>query len=275
MSRQSRQTRRRSASWTRVQLGRDQHMRRRLQKRHWLRLHAALTGGLSLAAMSLISLCLLHAGVHSMGLRYGLALACGYLLYLLLVRLWAGCMLRRDWDTGDAGADVPGSSGKSGGADTADTAGFESGQGGSYGGGGAGGHWGDGAAVPDIAPASSGLELPDVDVSGLDALDEGAVVLVPVLLIFAVLLVAVTGMGSLVWLVFGADLFLTVAVEVAFALLMTRTLYVVEREGWLPAALRISWKPVLGALVAAVALGLLADWLFPQADTLAQVLRSL
>jgi hypothetical protein len=72
-------------------------MRRRLQKRHWLRLHAALTGGLSLAAMSLISLCLLHAGVHSMGLRYGLALACGYLLYLL-VRLWAGCMLRRDWD---------------------------------------------------------------------------------------------------------------------------------------------------------------------------------
>lgn len=275
MSRQSRQTRRRSASWTRVQLGRDQHMRRRLQKRHWLRLHAALTGGLSLAAMSLISLCLLHAGVHSMGLRYGLALACGYLLYLLLVRLWAGCMLRRDWDAGDAGADVPGSSGKSGGADTADTAGFESGQGGSYGGGGAGGHWGDGAAVPDIAPASSGLELPDVDVSGLDALDEGAVVLVPVLLIFAVLLVAVTGMGSLVWLVFGADLFLTVAVEVAFALLMTRTLYVVEREGWLPAALRISWKPVLGALVAAVALGLLADWLFPQADTLAQVLRSL
>lgn len=275
MSRQSRQTRRRSASWTRVQLGRDQHMRRRLQKRHWLRLHAALTGGLSLAAMSLISLCLLHAGVHSMGLRYGLALACGYLLYLLLVRLWAGCMLRRDWDAGDAGADVPGSSGKSGGADTADTAGFESGQGGSYGGGGAGGHWGDGAAVPDIAPATSGLELPDVDVSGLDALDEGAVVLVPVLLIFAVLLVAVTGMGSLVWLVFGADLFLTVAVEVAFALLMTRTLYVVEREGWLPAALRISWKPVLGALVAAVALGLLADWLFPQADTLAQVLRSL
>ena len=45
--------------------------------------------------------------------------------------------------------------------------------------------------------------------------------------------------------------------------------------GWLLAALRISWKPVLGALVAAVALGLLADWLFPQADTLAQVLRSL
>ncbi|MPS96435.1 hypothetical protein [Comamonas sp.] len=268
----SRKSRNRSAAWTQVQLGRDQHMRRCLQKRHWLRLHAALTGGLSLAAMSLISLCLLHAGVHSMGLRYGLALACGYLLYLLLVRVWAGCMLRRDWNTGDVPSDGPGFGGGSG---SADAGALESGQGGSYGGGGAGGSWEAGAAVPEVAPVSSGVELPDVDVSGLDALDEGAVVIVPVLLVFAALLVAVTGMGSLVWLVFGADLFLTVAVEVAFALLMTRTLYVVEREGWLPAALRISWKPVLGALVTAVALGALADWLFPEADTLAQLLRSL
>ena len=91
----SRQTRRRSSSWLRVQLSRDLQMRRRLQKRHWLRLHAALTGGLSLGVMSLLSVGLLHAGVHSMALRYGLALVCGYLLYLLLVRLWAGCMLRR------------------------------------------------------------------------------------------------------------------------------------------------------------------------------------
>ena len=248
---------------------------RKISHRGFPRLFMLLLIMLAASLGLLASAWMLRHGWHNMGLRYGLALACGYLLYLLLVRLWAGCMLRRDWDAGDAGSDVPGFSGKSGSADTADTAGFESGQGGSYGGGGAGGHWGDGAAVPDIAPASSGLELPDVDVSGLDGLDEGAVVLVPVLLIFAVLLVAVTGMGSLVWLVFGADLFLTVAVEVAFALLMTRTLYVVEREGWLPAALRISWKPVLGALVAAVSLGLLADWLFPQADTLAQVLRSL
>ena len=86
---------------------------------------------------------------------------------------------------------------------------------------------------------------------------------------------AKAGTGSLLWLVFGADLFLTVAVEVAFALLMARTLYVVERDGWLLAALRVSWKPLLGALVTAVALGAVADWAFPQADTLVQVLRAL
>ena len=75
--------------------------------------------------------------------------------------------------------------------------------------------------------------------------------------------------------VFGAGLFLTVALEVAFALLMARTLYLVEREGWLLAALRMSWKPMLGVLVVAVMLGALADWGFPQADTLVQMLHAL
>ena len=268
----SNQTRPRSASWTRVQLSQELQLRRRLQKRHWLRMHAALTGGISLGVMSLLSLALLKAGVHSMALRYGVALAAGYLLYLLLVRLWAGCMLRRDWDVP---SDAPGLSGGSGKSGAADVAGFESGQGGSYGGGGADGQWDSGAHLGELPSPSSGTGLPDVDLSGVDGLDEGAIVVVPVLLVFASLLIAVTGAGSLLWLVFGADLFLTVAVEVAFALLMARTLYVVEREGWLLAALRISWKPVLGALVTAIALGALADWFFPQADTLVQVLRAL
>ena len=266
----------RTASWTRVQLRREDQLRRRLQKRHWLRLHAVLTGGISLGVMSLLSLALLHAGVHSMALRYGVALASGYLLYLLLVRLWVDCMLRRDWNPGDVPADIPGSSGGTASPDA--TASLESGQGGSYGGGGATGDWGgdpaqlldSGTALGEVASsASSGIDIPDIG-----GLDEG-VVIVPVLLVFAALLIAVTGAGSLLWLVFGAELFLTVAVEVAFALLMARTLYVVEREGWLQAALRISWKPVLGALVTAVLLGAVADWCFPQADTLVQVLRTL
>jgi hypothetical protein len=127
--------------------------------------------------------------------------------------------------------------------------------------------------VPDIAPASSGLELPDVDVSGLDGLDEGAVVLVPVLLVLPPAggghghgLAGVAGVRCRSVPDRGGRGGVCAADDPN---------PVVEREGWLLAALRISWKPVLGALVAAVALGLLADWLFPQADTLAQVLRSL
>ncbi|WP_245587366.1 hypothetical protein [Comamonas composti] len=253
-------------------------MRRRLQQRHWLRLHALMTGTLSLGLMLFLSHALLHAGVHSMALRYGLALGGGYVLYLLLVRLWAGCMLSRDW-TGDLSVDSGSGSGGSS-PSSASAARLESGEGGSFGGGGASGQW-DGAASgealqepPSLADLSSspGFELP-----GLDAVDfdlEG-VVLVPVLLLFAGLLVLATGAGSLLWLVLGSELFLAVAVEVAFALLMARTLYVVEREGWLLAALRLSYKPMLGVLVAAVMLGALADWLLPGADTLAQVFKVL
>ena len=47
----------------------------------------------------------------------------------------------------------------------------------------------------------------------------------------------------------------------------------VEREGWLLAAIRLSWKPLLGALVCAVALGALVDHFAPQADTLAQAVQ--
>jgi uncharacterized membrane protein YgcG len=254
-----------------VLLTQEDRMRHRLQQRHWLRLHAVLTAGLGLGAMGLLSLALLHAGLHSMALRYGVVLACGYLLYLGLVRLWAGCMLRRDGDVPDGVPDLPGTACARGPAQPA----FESGQGGSFGGGGAGGSWEDGEALSETAAAASDVASRGLELPGLDSLDEGAVVVVPVLLLFAALLIAVTGAGSLLWLVFGADLFLAVAVEVAFALLMARTLYVVEREGWLLVALRMSWKPVLGALATAVAFGALADWMFPQADTLVQVLAAL
>src|SRR2546427_6404425 len=102
MARPSRRTRHRSsASWTRVMLTQEDRMRRRLQQRHWLRLHAALTGGVSLAGVALLSLGLLHAGMHSNALRYGVGLARGYLLYLLPLRLGAECLLRPDCERSD------------------------------------------------------------------------------------------------------------------------------------------------------------------------------
>src|SRR5256885_14803240 len=86
---------------------------------------------------------------------------------------------------------------------------------------GSGGSWDDGGALSEAASsASQGFDMP-----GIDGLDEGAVVLVPVLLVFAALLVAVTGAGSLLWLVFGADLFLAVAGGGGFALLVARPLF--------------------------------------------------
>ena len=57
------------ASWTRISVSADEHVRRGLQQRHWLRLHAALTGLLALLLMLAISAGLLQAGMRSMGWR--------------------------------------------------------------------------------------------------------------------------------------------------------------------------------------------------------------
>lgn len=248
-------------------------MRRQLQGRHWVRLHAWLTGLFTLAVMAVLSAILLHFDMHSMALRYALVLAAGYGVYLLLVRLWAEAMLRRSWD---GPVDLPVNLSSPGDGAPGEAGAQLSGQGGSFAGGGASGGWdSDGQALGGVAETlaegAGGVDLS----AGLDAVDGEGVVLLPVLLVFGLLLLALTGAGSLLWLMFGSELFLAVAVEVAFALLMARTLYVVEREGWLLVALRLTWKPMLGALLATVALGWACDAFFPQAETLLQVVRAL
>ena len=66
---------------------------------------------------------------------------------------------------------------------------------------------------------------------------------------------------------------LAAAVELAFAYTAARTVVRVEREGWLLAAIRLSWKPLLGALVCAVALGAAIDHFAPQAGSLAEAVQ--
>jgi hypothetical protein len=254
--------------WTRIEVPSSQALRRRLQQRHWLRLHALCIGAVTLVLMLGASAGLLHLGVTSMAVRYALALSLAYLAYLLLVRVWAECMLRRAFD------DDPWSSVDVGPARQGDA--VAAGGGGDFGGGGAQGAWAE-APVPGDGAAdglSEGLgQAVEGAGSALDGADDGAVVLIPVLAVFALLLAAMLGAGWLAWLLFSTEVLLAVAVEVAFALLLARTLYRIEREGWLLAAVRLSWKPLLAALVCAVLVGAVLDHVFPQADTARQAVK--
>jgi len=47
----------------------------------------------------------------------------------------------------------------------------------------------------------------------------------------------------------------------------------VEREGWLTPALRLTWKPLLGALLCAVLLGATIDHFLPRVQSLPEALR--
>jgi hypothetical protein len=105
--------------------------------------------------------------------------------------------------------------------------------------------------------------------------DEGAVVVVPVVAIFLIGAALIAGAGSLALLFFGWDVLLTVAVELAFSVATARAAVGVEREGWLTAAVRLTWKPLLGALVCAVLLGAAIDHFLPDVHSLPEAVRAL
>ena len=93
--------------------------------------------------------------------------------------------------------------------------------------------------------------------------------------VFAIAALVVMGAGSLALLFFGWDVLLTVAVELAFSVATARVAMDVERAGWLSAAVRLTWKPLLGAVVCAVLLGATIDHFMPQAQSLPEALRIL
>lgn len=148
-------------------------------------------------------------GNDLLSVRYLITLGIGYLTYLLVLRLWAAALLRRDSTTldgnGDLGLPDVNVSGN------ADAPAFASGGGGDFGGGGASGSFAD--------ASSSGEGIASLASEALGAAagaEEGSIVVVPVVAIFLVGLAVVFGAGSLALAYFGWDVLLVVAVELAF-----------------------------------------------------------
>lgn len=258
------------SSWRSVRVL-EGRLERELRQRHSLRLHGACIGLLTLAFMWAVSHLQMLAGVDSLAWRYLVTLGGGYLAYLLILRVWAALLVDRNSgpDLPDGGADLvdvlvnlPGGHGPSG---------LASGQGGDFAGGGASGDFGD---IP--APGSSGSGIGDVAGGALEALggaDEGVVVVIPVVAIFLIGSAVFLGSGALLLLFFGWDVLLAVAVELAFSYVSARAAVRIAREGWISTAVRLTWKPMLGALACAVALGASIDHYIPAADSLPQAVK--
>ena len=237
----------------------------RLQRRHSLRLHGWCIGSFTLAVMWAVSHAQMLLGVQSLALRYLVTLGAGYLAYLLVLRLWAAWLLRPARKDGSAldGADllpdIGWPTGRGGGPAVP-----RSGGGGDYAGGGASGEWSaaDGGLEDSLGDAASGA----LEAAG--SADEGAIVVVPVLAIFLLGAALFFGAGALALLYFGWDVLLAVAMELAFSVAAARAVMGAERAGWLAAAVRLTWKPLLGAVLCAVVLGACLDRFMPEARSL-------
>ncbi len=250
--------------WTSVRMS-ARDVAHDLRQRHSLRWHGLCIGSLTLLGMLVAAWGQKQAGVHMLSVRYAITLAVGYGIYLLVLRWWAARLLRREedarasgWDAAEAAVDA---------ADlVASLPRFR----------GAGSVPRGASDLADTAETGKGLgDLASGALDGLGSADEGAVVVIPVVAIFLIGAAVLAGAGALAMLFFSWDVLLAVAVELAFSVAAVRVATGVEREGWITAAVRLTWKPLLGALLCAVLLGATIDHFMPQVDSLPEAVRVL
>ncbi len=242
-------------------------LRRALLRRGLPRLQMSLivvaTGLAGFAA----SVGLLAAGMVSMPLRYGVSVAIAYAAFLLLVRVWV-VYQRRSFVDDLPAIDIP-IPDVSGGSGASEALAEHSFGGGNFGGGGAGRGWEADVSSNDphvslLSPGSGGSShgwLPDGD------LDEGWVIVVPLLLALGVLLAGV-------YVIYIAPALLAeVLLDVLLLSGLYRGLRGLERRYWLSSALRRTLLPVSAVLVLSVAVGYGAQHIRPGADTIGDVFR--
>ena len=240
-----------------------------LHARRWLRLHCTLIGLLTLATAWATSGLLMHAGVDSLAARYAMAFGAAYATLLGLLYLWACWLLSRD--EGDVPGDPGGGGGGGGSKNELPT--MRSGEGGDFGGGGGGGGF-DAPELPS-AVAEGAADAAGSALEALGAADELAVVLVPLALVVGVAVALGTALGFVVFGLFGVEVLLAVAVEIALASAAGALAYKAGREGWLAAAWARTRGAALTGLIVLVAVGLAIDLWMPSARSLPQALQQI
>ena len=217
-----------------------------LRQRRWLRVHAFLLGTACFIAAWAISAALMRAGVDSLALRWPLALAGAYVVFLGLLWLWCRWLLSRDPADGELPLDaldlIP--SRRGGGVECGDS-GLEAG---------------------DLAEGT--LEL-------AGAADEGLVVVVPLAIVLGIAALIAGALSVAVLGLFGVEVLLGVAVEIAFASAGGALAFRARREGWLTHAAARTWRSLLVLLILVAALGAVIDRWLPQAGSLPQAVQLL
>jgi hypothetical protein len=209
----------------------------------------------------------MHAGIDRLALRWPVALGAGYLVFLGLLWCWCRWLISRHRADGDPGLDGPSSLGEGRAPD------FESGGGGDFGGGGASGDFG--LDVPLEAAGEGAGKAVGTVLEAAGSADEGIVVVVPLAAVIGIAVLIAGALGVAVFGLFGVEVLLGVAVEIAFASASGAWAYRAQREGWLSHALRRTFWPMVLLTLLVVALGLAIDQFVPEARSLPHALRLL
>ena len=201
---------------------------------------------------------LLECGLHSLPLRYPLALFISFLAFLLLIKVWIWYVFCRKTAVGLMDVD-PGDIPIQGGGGSSGTVHFG---GGDSGGAGASDSWGEGGSPSSLSGGGGGGG------SGfdLDLGDDFAIIL-----LVAALVLAIAGASG--YLIYAAPHILPEAAwQATLATGLARVAKPADREGWLRGILRSSAIPFTVVLVFVVALAWVTDRHCPSAVKLAEAL---
>ncbi|MDB5865652.1 MAG: hypothetical protein JWO70_3458 [Betaproteobacteria bacterium] len=240
-------------------------MRRVLERLHSLRLQMMLIVALTAATGFLASVTLLHGGLHTMWIRYPLAVGAAYAAFLFF--LW--CWLRLRWDDFVGVPDFDGGSGSQGAA-AVDAPLPWSGAGGQFGGGGASGSFDDGSLVSDppdgSAASDAASDAADAAGSALD-LEELTVVVLAIVALASAIFAAL-------WIIWIAPaLFAELTLDAALGTGLYRRLRHITGEYWLRTALRKTVWPILAVAVLFGVAGAAMQVYAPEAKSVGHVIR--
>jgi hypothetical protein len=257
-----------------------QSVRELLQRRTSPRAHMVVLATLTAACGFLSSFVLLRAGLHSMAIRYPIAVGLAYLVFIGLVALW----LRRyrlrarvrpegkgahvDLDVLDVPLDqlwsgVP--------EPEVETSGF--GGGGGFSGAGGGSAWGEGpTSFSNVAHASlsHGASVDGHGDFGDFDVGEGALWLIPVLIVGAIVL------GGVIWVVYVAPILLAeLLLDAGLSAGLYKRLMREERRSWLTTAVSTTWIPAFLVAVMLSVAGTIMHMVYPDATSIGIVAKHL
>ena len=255
-----------------------------LERRYSPRLHMSMILAASGFCAMLASWFLLAAGVHSMLVRYPIAIAIAYATFLVGVYVWLRAMGFVDNDGASTGKrrsangsfDIPTLSGGGGGGGGGPAISIPKGGGGTFDGGGASGSFAGGrmplVATNLQAEASDGLKSAGGKAAGslLDGIDGDGLVLLLLALVLVAAIFATS--GYLIWV--APD----VLTEAAFGAMLTGTLVRTTRKqtaaGWIGGVVRKTLWPFLVVMVVAMVFAGWSAHHYPEAGTFREALAA-
>jgi len=235
---------------------------------YFLRFHMILIVLLSFCSGLLMTKLLLALGIEIIWCRYLFSMLIAYLVFLLGIRLWltyTGYSRYLQKNNDAPSSDFP---------DTAGIDGYSSSlsptftaKGGEFGGGGASSSF-DAASVN--LPSVDGMDALEAD--SLDGIGDVLSSEVSAFVLILVVVIVLSVLSGTAYIVYQApNIFTEVVFEAILADRLLRISKQADSIGWIHGAIKVTWKPFLWLLVSAVFFGWLAQRLYPEAHTIADV----